>query len=140
MPLAPPELEAGAIVVRRDGTAPRFLLVTAKNNQSEWLFPKGHIEPGESAEAAAAREAREEAGVTASAPKRVGEVTYEHRGRSIQVEYFLLDFVREGDGLEGRKKEWLVLDDAARRLTFDSTRQMLGKVQKILAPSAQSDG
>jgi 8-oxo-dGTP pyrophosphatase MutT (NUDIX family) len=54
--------QAGAIVFRTDDQGLRFLIVRAKQNPADWIFPKGHIEPGESAAAAALREARERLG------------------------------------------------------------------------------
>jgi hypothetical protein len=33
--------QSGAIVVRLDGTEPQVLLVTAKRNPENWIFPKG---------------------------------------------------------------------------------------------------
>ena len=38
---------AGGIVVRLDDGVARFLLVTARRQPGQWVFPKGHIEPGE---------------------------------------------------------------------------------------------
>ena len=129
------EHEAGAIVVRRDGGAPRVLIVTAKNRPEEWLFPKGHIEPGETAQAAAMREVLEEAGVRAKpagTTTRLGHTSYELEGRSIEVDYVLLDFVSEQDGSEGRRKAWLTFDEAMRQLTFESTREMLRRARERL--------
>ena len=51
---------AGGIVIG-DGGA--IAMVRSKNSQS-WLFPKGHIEPGETDEEAAIREIAEETGLT----------------------------------------------------------------------------
>jgi 8-oxo-dGTP pyrophosphatase MutT (NUDIX family) len=39
--------QAGSIVVRLDRKEPQVLLVTAKRNPKNWIFPKGHIEKGE---------------------------------------------------------------------------------------------
>ena len=47
---------------RRDGRV-EFLLLRTKH-EDKWTFPKGHVEQGETPAEAAAREAREEAGVT----------------------------------------------------------------------------
>jgi len=38
---------AGGVVYRLDGGVAHFLLVTARHQPKEWLFPKGHIEAGE---------------------------------------------------------------------------------------------
>jgi 8-oxo-dGTP pyrophosphatase MutT (NUDIX family) len=125
------EREAGAVIVRLDGDAPRVLVITAKHDPTQWLFPKGHVEDGETAERAAVREATEEAGVRATARRRLGSTSFELENRRIEVEYFLCDYVSDVGASEGRQLAWLPLDDAARRLTFDSGREML-----VLARSA----
>lgn len=51
---------AGGIVLGDSGTV---ALVLSENSKA-WLFPKGHIEPGESDEDAARREIMEETGLT----------------------------------------------------------------------------
>jgi 8-oxo-dGTP pyrophosphatase MutT (NUDIX family) len=51
---------AGGIVIGDAGT---IAMIKSKNSQS-WLFPKGHIEDGETDEEAAVREIAEETGLT----------------------------------------------------------------------------
>ena len=51
-----------AVVYRRAGDGPEFLLVRTKGCR-RWTFPKGHVEEGETPVEAVAREAREEAWV-----------------------------------------------------------------------------
>lgn len=53
----PPLLSAGIVVVRREPTLWRFLLLRA---YASWDFPKGIVEPGEHPLDAALRETREE--------------------------------------------------------------------------------
>jgi 8-oxo-dGTP pyrophosphatase MutT (NUDIX family) len=53
-------LSAGAVVVSRAAVEPRYLLLRAYRN---WDFPKGLVERGEEALAAAVREVREETGL-----------------------------------------------------------------------------
>jgi 8-oxo-dGTP pyrophosphatase MutT (NUDIX family) len=43
--------EASAIVVGVRAGTPVILLVTAKRSPEQWIFPKGHVEVGETLEA-----------------------------------------------------------------------------------------
>lgn len=52
---------AGGIVLGERGT---IAMIRNRGGSGAWLFPKGHIEPGESDEAAARREVEEETGLT----------------------------------------------------------------------------
>ena len=64
------ELSAGVLIWRRRGGGVEVLLVHPGGpfwrgkDKGAWQIPKGAIEPGEDAEAAARREVREELGVT----------------------------------------------------------------------------
>lgn len=50
---------AGGIVIGKDGK-----VVIVNQNNNSWSLPKGHIEPDETAREAAAREIKEEAGIS----------------------------------------------------------------------------
>lgn len=58
--MKPASRAAGAVVFRRSERGIRILLLRAYKN---WDFPKGLVEPGEDALAAAKREVREETGL-----------------------------------------------------------------------------
>lgn len=55
------EVSAGGIVFQRTPRGVRFALM--KDSYGKWAFPKGHVEPGETQEQAAARETLEELGL-----------------------------------------------------------------------------
>jgi len=113
------------------------LLVTARRNPRNWIFPKGHIEKGESPEQAALRETREEAGVSASLIGPAGILEYGFLGAKARVEYFLVLFTREaGPPEDGRQRIWCGLDDALDRLSYKNTRKLLRKAWKQLSTSA----
>jgi 8-oxo-dGTP pyrophosphatase MutT (NUDIX family) len=125
--------QSGAIIVRLDGDEPQVLLVTAKRNPKRWIFPKGHIEKGESAEDAALREAREEAGVLVKSIGPAGSLEYHFLGAGFRVEYFLAVLKREaGPPEKGRSRRWCSLDEALERLRFKNTRKLLRKAWKTL--------
>jgi 8-oxo-dGTP pyrophosphatase MutT (NUDIX family) len=123
--------QSGAIVVRLDGKKPRVLLVTSKRNRRNWIFPKGHIEKGETAEAAALREAKEEAGVVGKLIGPAGVLEYGFMGVKARVEYFLAELTREaGPPEDGRERAWCGLDEALERLSYKNTRKLLRKAWK----------
>ncbi len=126
--------QSGAIVIRRDSSDPRVLLVTAKRNPQNWIFPKGHIEKGETPEAAALREAKEEAGVVGRLIGPAGTVQYGFLGAEARVDYFVAELTREaGPPEDGRSRLWCDLDEALERLSHKSTRKLLRKVWKQFA-------
>jgi predicted NUDIX family NTP pyrophosphohydrolase len=69
-------LSAGLLVYRRSGSRIEFLLghpggpLWARKDLGAWMIPKGVIEPGEDAPAAARREFEEETGLVAPASVR----------------------------------------------------------------------
>lgn len=117
--------QSGAIVVRPGKTEPRVLLVTGRRNPGNWIFPKGHIERGETRKDAAVREAREEAGVTGKVAGRAGTMTFDFRDNRYRVHYFIVTTDDPGKEREGRRLRWCRYKQALRRLTYDETREML---------------
>ncbi|MFL5448801.1 MAG: NUDIX hydrolase [Gemmatimonadales bacterium] len=129
--------QAGSIVIRLDAREPQVLLVTARRNRRNWIFPKGHIEKGETPEEAALRETREEAGISARLIGPAGILEYGFLGAKARVEYFLVLFTREaGPPEDGRQRIWCGLDDALERLSYKNTRKLLRKAWKQLSTLA----
>jgi len=123
--------QAGGIVFRRNGAGISILLVRAKRDPSAWIFPKGHIEPGETARATAVRETREEAGVQGEAIGEVGDPQeFEWAGRWYRVQYFLIQMTSESDETDGRAKAWFSFDEALDRISFTSARDLLLQARK----------
>jgi len=101
------------------------LLVSSKKEPGHWIFPKGHVERGETAAEAAVRETEEEAGVEGDLLGPVGALEFDWGGKRYRVEYFLIRATAETARTDGRRKVWLPYDDALDRLSYDDTRRLL---------------
>jgi 8-oxo-dGTP pyrophosphatase MutT (NUDIX family) len=124
--VAPRVSQAGAIALREEGDRTTVLLVRSKKDPAVWVFPKGHIDDGESAEAAATRETWEEAGVSGELGARVGApLEFDSGGEPVSVQYFVLRARDEQPSPERRDKLWLAIDEALATLAFESARDKL---------------
>ncbi len=124
------------------------LLIRHKNGT--WVFPKGHIEPGESKAEAAVREVEEEAGVQASVidPRQTWQTQYVNpRREGRRITWYLLRTEAE----ETVMREpifptggFFAPDEALRMLAFDEDKQMLKHVLRaarkhgLIAPAAKA--
>jgi 8-oxo-dGTP pyrophosphatase MutT (NUDIX family) len=124
--------QAGAIAVRARGGGHEFLLVTAKRSPSDWIFPKGGIEPGESPRDAALRELLEEAGYEGTVLAPVGSAEFDGRRGRVRARYFLVEAGRRAGPGEDRARRWRRLDAARRLLSHDNARRLLEKAAAIL--------
>lgn len=130
------ELSAGAVVFYLSNT-PEFLLLHYP--AGHWDFPKGNVEPGESEEAAALREVKEETGLDVELlPGFREEVfyTYARAGRRVRkkVVFFLARATTKEVRLswEHVGYAWLGFDQALARLTYDSSRRVLAKAYRFI--------
>jgi 8-oxo-dGTP pyrophosphatase MutT (NUDIX family) len=124
---------AGGVVVRTVDGELQYLLVEAKNNPGIWVLPKGHIEAGETPEAAAVREVEEEAGVRATIVARAGESEFDVRGRTVRTMFFLMQYQGEAGRTEARGLTWRRYEDALDQVHFDNTRQILIQAHALRA-------
>jgi 8-oxo-dGTP pyrophosphatase MutT (NUDIX family) len=123
-----PELveQAGAVVYRRGDDGFRVLLVRARKNPTDWIFPKGHIEEDENPAQAAVREAEEEAGVTGRVVSALSPpLTFEAGGRRLRVHYFLVEYTGPAVAEEQRELVWLPPSAAVEQLTHPAARSLL---------------
>jgi ADP-ribose pyrophosphatase YjhB (NUDIX family) len=128
----PSILQAGAVVVRGQGASAEVLLVSAKRDPRQWIFPKGHVEPGESAAEAALREMREEGGVDGEIIKSIGVSTYESGKDRVRVSYFLVRYSRAVSTTETRRRRWRSFSEARELVSFDDARELVDKAERFL--------
>jgi len=122
-------------VVVRDGQVIVIVPVRrdARGNRVLGL-PKGHPDGSETPQQAAAREVREETGVTAELVGELGDIqySYERRGRRIAktVAFFLFEY-RSGDVAdhdhEIEEAFWMPLAEAADALSYEGEREVVAR-------------
>ena len=126
---------AGGVVVQRDtvpdlSAAETYLLLLDRPRRAEVRLPKGHIDPGESAEEAALRETCEESGycdlrILADLGRRTVEFEYKGRHYLREDHYYLMRLLsaRQKARPAGDAKQfrviWVPLSEASERLTFE---------------------
>jgi len=122
---------AGGVVARTVSEEREYLLIEARRSRAQWVLPKGHIEPGETPEATAVREAEEEAGVRAEVVAQAGDSEYVVDGQPVHVIFFLMRYQGEAIGREDRARAWRRYEDALRLLRFEDTRRILTQVHAL---------
>ena len=123
---------AGVVVFRESGDGPQVLLISAKDRPTEWVLPKGHIEAGESPEAAALRELAEETGVEAEILRPLGCEQFRAKGETVVVDFFLARWLGDNTACEDRQQRWLPFADACEKTTFDEARRVLERARVAL--------
>ncbi len=136
------EHSAGGLVVDLRVARPRVALIGRHDRKGTllWSLPKGHVEPGETDEQAAAREVREETGIVAEVVGELGTIEFWFTTPEAvvhkTVHHFLLD-ARGGelsdDDIEVAEVAWVPLADAAGVLAYRDERALLDQVPALLA-------
>jgi 8-oxo-dGTP pyrophosphatase MutT (NUDIX family) len=124
---------AGGIVTRDTPKGVRYLLVRARRDPMQWVLPKGHIDPGETAEQAALREVREEAGIEAMIVTFVGTSAYDLAREHCRVGFYLMRFAREVPAEEERGIAWMSLESALVSTPFADIRELLLRANSMRA-------
>lgn len=119
--------QAGAIAFKIVDGSPLILLVRAKKTPENWIFPKGHIEAGESPEMAAERELAEEGGVRGERVALIGSLQFQSGHEDVSVAYYLFAFVSEVLCKEKRERRWCDYDEALTLLSHRDAAELLRK-------------
>lgn len=133
---------AGGVVFRHDHGGARILLL--KHTSGKWMLPKGTIEEGETPEAVALREVREETGISrVQVVADLGEERYFFFWRSENtyydktVHYFLLEFLGGEEAAPQTEEgfvacEWVRVDEAMERIKYKETREVVRRAKERL--------
>jgi 8-oxo-dGTP pyrophosphatase MutT (NUDIX family) len=143
------QFSAGGVAFRHnDGRIEVALVSIGKDRR--WQLPKGLIDKGESTEAAAVRETREEAGIDCDALERIDRVEYWYNwtenGEKFRyhkfVDFYLLGY-KSGDVAdhdhEVNEACWVEINDAIDLLAFASEKKVVEKARELLTVEASNE-
>lgn len=145
------EVSAGGLIWRRGPREKGIEIVLVRPaGKDTWVLPKGHLEPGEGVIEAALREATEESGLEVEAGDLLGEISYIYSWRdrpgetpiriSKRVHFYLMQ-PRGGDPSlhdgEIDEVQWIPLDEALRRASHKSERELIMKARTMLNAAAR---
>jgi 8-oxo-dGTP diphosphatase len=140
------EVSAGGLIWRRSPLANGIEIVLVRPaGKDTWVLPKGHVEPGEGVIEAALREASEESGLLVQPGDPLGEISYIYSWRdkpgetavriSKRVHFYLMQ-AHGGDTSmhdgEIDEVKWMPLDEALRRASHKSERELILKARRML--------
>jgi 8-oxo-dGTP pyrophosphatase MutT (NUDIX family) len=131
-----PAPRAGCVVVRNERGVREYLLIGSQSREPHWVFPKGHIEAGETAEMTARREVAEEAGVLVSLLAPLGTHTMPSAHGPVSVTFFLARFLAATAHHEPRAQRWLPFSVARETLSFEEARPVLEAAEAAAASMA----
>jgi 8-oxo-dGTP pyrophosphatase MutT (NUDIX family) len=144
------ETSAGGVAFRANASADGhgFDVVIIRTHEGRWQLPKGWIEDGEPAEAAAVREVREEAGIDAEVVAPLGTIeywfrsTYDPEPARVHkfVHVFLLRYLggsTDDHDDEVTEARWLPIDEALHTLSHKDERDMVERARTLLAQAAE---
>jgi 8-oxo-dGTP pyrophosphatase MutT (NUDIX family) len=138
------EISAGGVVVRIDDGRPLYLLI--RDSYRNWGFPKGHLENGETADAAAVREVEEETGLSGLRLRGAIETIdwyFRFRGRLIHkvCHFYLMETesaVTSPQRAEGIAAcRWEPYERASTLVSYENARAVLRRAHDLVsAPSS----
>ena len=135
------EISAGGLVVDLSGERGLLIGRHDKRGRTLWSLPKGHIETGETPEAAALREVEEETGIVSKITRSLGVIDFWFMadGKRIHktVHHFLFSEV-SGDLApqisEVDVVDWFPLDEIATRLAYPDERKLIARSGDLRKP------
>ena len=121
--------QAGGVVLLDDR------VVLRRTARGEYVFPKGHVDPGEAPEQTALREVAEETGLDAEIIAPLGEVRFVYRGEEHRVLFFLMRAIQKlPEWQEHLQRDVAVVspEDVPGLLSFEEYRRLWSRAERLL--------
>jgi 8-oxo-dGTP pyrophosphatase MutT (NUDIX family) len=137
------QVSAGGVAFRATDDSGHEIAIISVQPSQRWQLPKGLVDEGESAEVAALREVREEAGIEAELIEKIETVEYwyfgNQKGERVRfhkfVHFFLMRYVA-GDVAnhdhEVSEARWVTLSEAIEMLDFENEKTIVEKASVLI--------
>jgi mutator protein MutT len=138
------QVSAGGVGFRKNGSEVEIVLIAVDSPKGlRWQLPKGIVEQGETPEAAAIREVREETGIATEPVQLIEKIEYWYYGTESGeriryhkfVHFFLLRYL-SGDvaqhDREVAEARWVTLAAAKAMMAFASERRIVERTEAML--------
>lgn len=137
------ETSAGGLVVDHGLSTAAIIGRLDRRGRILWSLPKGHIEPGETAEEAAVREIEEETGIVGAIVAPLGTIDFwfvaEDRRVHKTVHHFLLRAMggelSDAD-IEVAEVAWVPVAELEARLAYADERRLVRRATALLEDTA----
>jgi 8-oxo-dGTP pyrophosphatase MutT (NUDIX family) len=140
------QVSAGGVVYRRRGGRVEAALISV-GEQGRWQLPKGLVGRGESPEAAALREVREETGLSCVIEAELEKVEYWYFSKGgarrvrfhKHVHFYLMRYVSgdvSGHDDEVNEARWVEMEEAAGMLAFRGEKKALAEASGMISAGA----
>lgn len=136
------QISAGGVAYREsEGDLSIAVIRTAE--EGRWQLPKGIVDPGETLEAAALREVREEAGIDCEIVETLETIEYWFVGSydgprkryHKKVAFYLMRYLAgdvEDHDHEVTEARWVAFDEALEMLSFKNEKDVVEKARKMI--------
>jgi 8-oxo-dGTP diphosphatase len=107
-----------------------------KHMAGRWEFPGGKVAPGETEEAALARELREELGIECLAARPMMRLRHRYPDREVELSLWVVGRYRgEPRGLDGQRLKWVPRAELQGEDILEADRPFVAALVQLSAPS-----
>jgi len=109
---------------------------TGKHMAGRWEFPGGKVAPGESEEAALARELAEELGIEVIDARPMMRLRHRYPDRSVELSMWVVESYRgEPQALDGQRLKWVPRPQLGREDILEADRPFVAALVQWPSPS-----